>query len=110
VKNTGSKAGKEAVLLYVKDETRSISPLVKSLKGFDKALLAAGEQKTFEFEIIPSRDLSFPDDAGRQRLEDGYFYVLIGGLQKRLLLTPKRGALGVSKDAPRTYLQSELFD
>ena len=110
VKNTGTKAAKEAVLFYIKDETRSIAPLVKSLRGFDKALIAAGEQKTFEFEILPSRDLAFPDDAGRQRLEDGYFYALVGGLQKRFLLAPKGGAQTMGKDAPRTYLQSELFD
>ncbi len=42
VKNTGSRAGKEAVLLYSSDLVASLIPDVKRLRGFEKIALEVG--------------------------------------------------------------------
>ena len=49
VKNTGSRAGKEPVLLYTSDLVASIVPDNKRLRDFQKVSLGPGEQQTVTF-------------------------------------------------------------
>lgn len=51
VKNTGNRAGKEIVQLYVADKTGAASRPVKELKNFTKVFLNPGEEKTVEMEL-----------------------------------------------------------
>jgi beta-glucosidase len=51
VKNTGKRAGKEAVQLYVRDPQSSAARPVRELKGFAKISLDAGEEKTVTFTL-----------------------------------------------------------
>ena len=51
VKNTGDRAGKEVVQLYVADKTGSASRPVKELKNFVKVELQPQEEKTVEMEL-----------------------------------------------------------
>ncbi|CCI40932.1 unnamed protein product [Albugo candida] len=51
VSNQGSMAGREAVLLFIQQKTRSHVPEIKNLKSFDKISLAIGETKTVTFEL-----------------------------------------------------------
>ncbi len=51
VKNTGDRAGGEAVLVFVSDVCASITPYVKQLKAFDKVYLQPGEAKTLSFTL-----------------------------------------------------------
>lgn len=107
VKNLGKSAIQEAVLWFVKDEFRTITPMKNSLRGFEKTTLLAGETKTINLTLIPSKDLSFPDEKGKILLEDGYFELSVGGLKKRFLL--KNGTKAQSEgnnNAP--YLQIDL--
>ena len=46
VTNTGSRAGKEVVQLYVSDRTGSVRRPLKELKGYEKVSLEPGETKT----------------------------------------------------------------
>ena len=78
VKNTGTRAGKEAVLLYSSDLVASLVPDVKRLRAFDKIELAPGEAKTVTFEI-PAHELAFVGADGRWRLEEGDFRLSCGG-------------------------------
>ncbi len=78
VTNTGSRSGKEAVLLYSSDIVASIIPDVKRLRAFDKVCLEAGETKTVEFSV-PADELSFVGDDNRWRLEEGDFRISCGG-------------------------------
>ena len=78
VKNTGSRAGKEAVLLYSSDLVASLIPDVKRLRGFEKVSLEPGETKTVSFEI-PAKELAFVGADGRWRLEKGGFRLSCGG-------------------------------
>ena len=51
VKNTGNRAGKEIVQLYVADKTGAASRPVKELKNFVKVELQPQEEKTVEMEL-----------------------------------------------------------
>ena len=79
VTNTGSRAGKEAVLLYSSDLVASLIPDVKRLRGFEKIALAPGETKTISFDL-PASELAFVGADGRWRLEAGEFRIACGGL------------------------------
>ena len=86
VTNTGSRAGKEAVLLYSSDLVASLVPDVKRLRGFEKIALAPGETKTVTFEL-PASALAFVGADGRWRLEQGDFRLSCGGLSALLTCT-----------------------
>ena len=77
VKNTGSCAGKEAVLLYSSDLIASIVPDNKRLRDFTKISLSAGETKTVTFKL-PANKLAFVGADGRWTLEEGDFILKIG--------------------------------
>ena len=79
VTNTGSRAGKEAVLLYSSDLVASLIPDVKRLRGFEKIELAPGETKTVSFDL-PAEELAFVGADGKWRLEKGDFRLACGGL------------------------------
>ena len=79
VKNTGSRAGKEAVLLYSSDLVASIVPDNKRLRDFTKIELQPGEQKTITFRL-PAKNLAFVGADGRWTLEEGDFLLKIGKL------------------------------
>jgi beta-glucosidase len=108
IKNTGKVKGKEAVLWYLKDEVRSITPFIKKLASFEKIELGPGESKTLSFEITPSKHLTFPDENGRMLLEDGYFELEAGGLKRRFLLKNTGAATQKGAFSPGNYLQEEL--
>jgi beta-glucosidase len=79
VTNTGSRAGKEAVLLYSSDLVASLIPDVKRLRGFEKIELQPGESKIVSFEL-PAKELAFVGADGKWRLEKGDFRLSCGGL------------------------------
>ena len=76
VKNTGSRAGKEAVLLYSSDLVASIVPDNKRLRDFMKIELQPGEQKTVTFQL-PAKNLAFVNADGKWTLEEGDFELKI---------------------------------
>ena len=77
VKNTGSRAGKEAVLLYSSDLIASIVPDNKRLRDFTKISLQPGETKTVTFRL-PAKSLAFVGADGRWILEEGDFILKVG--------------------------------
>ena len=79
VKNTGSRAGKEAVLLYSSDLVASIVPDNKRLRDFTKIALEPGETKTVTFQL-PAKALAFVGADGRWTLEEGDFLLKVGTL------------------------------
>ena len=79
VKNTGSRAGKEAVLLYSSDLVASIVPDNKRLRDFTKISLEPGETKTVTFQL-PAKSLAFVGADGRWILEEGDFLLKVGNL------------------------------
>jgi len=81
VKNTGLKAGKEAVELYSRDLIASITPSVKRLRKFTKIYLEPGASKEVVFEISKT-DLAFVNKDLKWVTESGDFEFLINGLKK----------------------------
>ena len=79
VKNTGARAGKEAVLLYSSDIVASIVPDNKRLRDFTKIELQPGETKTVTFQL-PASKLAFVGADGRWTLEEGDFVLKVGNL------------------------------
>jgi beta-glucosidase len=77
VKNTGSRAGKEAVLLYSSDLVASMVPDNKRLRDFTKIELQSGETKTVTFRL-PAKSLAFVGADGRWTLEEGDFILKVG--------------------------------
>lgn len=77
VTNVSDVDGAETVQWYVCDPVCSITRPVKELKHFEKAVLKAGESKTFTFEIVPMRDLSFVDSHGDNLLEKGEYKIIV---------------------------------
>ena len=86
VKNTGSRAGKEAVLLYSSDLIASLTPDNKRLRAFDKVALEPGETKTVRF-TLPAKDLAFVGADGRWTLEEGTFTLKVGRLTQDVQCT-----------------------
>jgi beta-glucosidase len=80
VKNTGSRAGKEAVLLYSSDLVASIVPDNKRLRDFTKISLEPGETKTVTFQL-PAKALAFVGADGKWILEEGDFLLKVGNQQ-----------------------------
>ena len=77
VKNTGSRAGKEAVLLYSSDLVASIVPDNRRLRDFTKIALEPGETKTVTFQL-PAKALAFVGADGKWTLEEGDFILKVG--------------------------------
>ena len=77
VKNTGSRAGKEAVLLYSSDLVASIVPDNRRLRDFTKIELQPGEVKTVTFQL-PAKQLAFVGADGKWTLEEGDFILKVG--------------------------------
>ena len=86
VKNTGSVAGKEPVLLYSSDVVASIVPDNRRLRCFDKVDLKPGETTTVTFKL-PAKNLAFVNEDGKWTLEEGEFILKVGQLTQSVNCT-----------------------
>ncbi len=89
ITNTGSKEGKEPVLLYSSDLVASIIPDNRRLRAFDKIDLKPGETKTVTF-TLPAKDLAFVGQDGKWILEEGEFVLHINNLNQKINCTQTR--------------------
>lgn len=86
VKNTGERAGKEVVQLYVRDVQSSVIRPPKELKGFEKVELQPGEQKTVSF-VLDKRAFAYYNVGIKDwHVETGVFEILIGKSSQEILL------------------------
>jgi beta-glucosidase len=87
VTNTGQRAGKEVVQVYIQDVSSSLQRPEKELKAFTKVQLAPGETKTVTLTI--NRDsLAYYDDLAQQWIaEAGEFKVLVGSSSQDIRAT-----------------------
>src|SRR5204863_9188666 len=85
VTNSGQRAGKEVVQLYLSDLVASLSPPGKRLKRFAKVSLEPGQSRTLTFKLGPD-DLSFIGANNKSVVEPGEFEVMIAGLKARFEL------------------------
>lgn len=86
VTNTGKRAGKEAVQLYVADlESTPIRP-VRELKGFEKVALEAGETKTVSFTLDRRAFAYYEIKLHDWHVETGEFAIQIGRSSRDIAL------------------------
>jgi beta-glucosidase len=85
VTNTGTKAGKETAILYLRDEVASLTPAGKRVKRFAKIYLEPGQSKTLTF-TLRREDCSFVNTDNQPTVEAGDFTVIIGGLSGKFTL------------------------
>lgn len=81
VKNTGDRAGKEVVQVYLSQRFASVTPPMKRLKRFAKVMLQPGEGRKLSFALTAD-DLSFIGLENTRVVEPGTFDVLVGGLHQ----------------------------
>lgn len=84
VTNSGERAGKEVVQLYVKDICGQVVRPEKELKDFKKVTLLPGEMKIIRFVIVPEM-LQYTGISMKQVVDDGDFEVFVGGNSANLL-------------------------
>lgn len=85
VTNTGARAAREVVQLYVRDLYASVDPPMRRLRDFEKILLAPGERRVVTFRLPISR-LAFVGRDLTTRVEPGEFEVQVGGRTARLIV------------------------
>ena len=80
IENVGTRAGKNAFLVYVASPAGRLKKPVRTFAGFEKTrLLSPGEIKTLTLEI-PAKDFAVYDDKARAFvLEAGEYTVFVGG-------------------------------
>jgi beta-glucosidase len=90
VTNTGDRAGREVVQLYVGDPEAAIPRPPRELRGFEKVALEPGESARVTFRLT-DRDLSYwstlTGDSGGWTLEAGDFEIAVGASSRDLRLT-----------------------
>ncbi|MCI0550836.1 MAG: glycoside hydrolase family 3 C-terminal domain-containing protein, partial [Anaerolineae bacterium] len=89
VTNTGKRAGKEVVQLYVRDIKSSLARPEKELKAFAKVELAPGETKTVTFHLDREAFWFFNPARNGWVTEPGEMEVLIGSSSRDIRLREK---------------------
>lgn len=86
VTNTGSRAGKEVVQLYVSDVESTVIRPVQELKGFEKVELAPGETKTVTFTLDKRAFAYWNTTLHDWHVESGAFLVRVGKSSRDIVL------------------------
>jgi beta-glucosidase len=81
VTNSGDRAGKEVVEVYLNERFTSVTPPLKRLKRFAKILLQPGESHHCTFEL-EREDVSFIGADNKRIAEPGVFDVRVGNLRQ----------------------------
>ena len=80
ITNTGKMAGDEVAQLYVINQNRAIKTPLKTLKGFERISLKAGESKIVSFTLSPE-DVSYITAEGVSKQYNGEIKIAVGGHQ-----------------------------
>jgi len=80
VKNTGKRDGDEVVQLYVSLPDSKYPVPIRSLQGFKRIYLKAGESKEVDFTVTPDQMSAF-DDHSVAQVQAGNVIISIGGKQ-----------------------------
>ena len=76
------------VQLYLTDVVASAPVPIRTLVGFDRISLRAGEKRTVAF-TISSEQMSLIDNRGKRVIEPGEFLINIGGITGRFQVSGK---------------------
>jgi beta-glucosidase len=110
VKNTGARAGKETVQLYVRDPEAGVVRPIKELKGFEKIDLPPGEEKRIEFTLGKRAFAFYDSDLKDWRVETGDFEILIGKSSAEITLSAPVHVVSTTAVKKGYTLDSTLAD
>ncbi len=96
VTNTGDRAGRHSVLLFVRQHYASLTPPVRTLRDFGAVDLAPGASGTVRFRLTPE-DFSLVRRDGSTVVEPGTFSVIAGDHETTVEIT---GPVHVLATAP----------
>ena len=87
VKNVGGREGDDVVQLYVREVEPKPEGAIRTLRGFERVRVAAGEQARVRFRLLPERDLAHYDEALRAfAVEPGAFEIEAGASSRDIRL------------------------
>lgn len=110
IKNTGKKAGKEIIQLYVKDVESSVIRPVKELKGFEKVTLEPGEEKFVTFTLGKRAFAYYNVKLKDWHVESGNFEILIGKSSEDILLNETVNVKSTTKIKKKFTADSTIAD
>jgi len=96
VKDTGDRAGKEVVQLYLTQKFATVTPPVKRLKRFAKISLAPGENKELKF-TLDRDDLTFIGPENKPVQEAGEFELSVGDLHQSFTVVTEPATISAQR-------------
>lgn len=110
VTNTGDRAGKEVVQLYVSDLTGAVRRPVKELKGYEKVSLEPGETKTVTMTLDKRSFAWYSTDLHDWYAASGKYEILIGASSRDIRLTENVHLTGTCQLPLNLTLNTTLGD
>jgi beta-glucosidase len=97
VKNVGARDGDEVVQLYVRGVVAQPSAPIRSLRGFERVALKAGESRSVRFKLVPEKDLARYDEVRKAlAVAPGEFEVELGASSADLRLRGRFTVVGAA--------------
>lgn len=87
IRNTGARAGREVVQLYVREQRPRVPRPIRELKAFAKVSLEPGERRIVRFQLEPRDVAVFDPDARAWVVNDGAYDILVGSSSRELPLS-----------------------
>lgn len=100
VLNTGDRAGKETVQLYVRPESPNVFRPDMELKGFEKVDLQPGKAKEVPFMLNWRAFAHFSTASNDWKVESGTYRILIGSSSQHILLEGEVQVTSTQEDVP----------
>jgi beta-glucosidase len=110
VTNTGSRAGKETVQLYVASAHQGISRPEKELRQFEKVSLNSGETKTVTMTLDRRAFAYYETSLPGWHVENGAYHILIGASSRDIRLEATVFVTGDPDLSCRFTMDSTLGD
>ena len=108
VKNTGSRAGKTVVQLYVCDKQSTPIRPIRELKGFEKTALEPGEEKEVRFTLDKRAFAYWNTEIHDWHVETGEFFIEIGASSRDIVLA-ETVTVRSTVELPRRYDGNSIF-
>ena len=108
VKNTGSRAGKTVVQLYVCDKQSTPIRPIRELKGFEKTALEPGEEKEVRFTLDKRAFAYWNTEIHDWHVETGEFFIEIGASSRDIVLA-ETVTVRSTVELPRRYDENSIF-
>lgn len=102
IKNTGLRAGKEAVQLYVKNPPSEVGRPIRELRAFQKVSLEPGEEKSVEFTLDSRAFAYYEERIHDWYVESGTYEVEIAASSRDIRLSAAVQVRG-TRDLPYHY-------